>query len=171
MGTEEVAATRLNLGWTAPAFEVPDNIRAGWDARQVGARLEQDWQALFAVYARDYPALAAEFTRRMAGHLPTGWPEQAASALARIAEDVAAKATRKSSEDALNAFAPALPELFGGSADLTGSNLTRTTGAVTITAKRVAGNYISWGVREFGMSAAMNGMALHGGFIPFGEPF
>lgn len=171
LGTEEVAATRLNLGWTAPAFEVPDNIRAGWDARQVGARLEQDWQALFAVYARDYPALAAEFTRRMAGHLPTGWPEQAASALARIAEDVAAKATRKSSEDALNAFAPALPELFGGSADLTGSNLTRTTGAVTITAKRVAGNYISWGVREFGMSAAMNGMALHGGFIPFGGTF
>jgi transketolase len=171
LGPEEAAAARKFLGWTAPPFQVPDDIRAGWDARATGAGLERQWRELFAGYARDYPELAAEFTRRTAGELPQGWPAHAEIAIARIASDTAAKATRKSSEDSLNAFAPALPELFGGSADLTGSNLTRTKAAVTIGPDHVAGNYISWGVREFGMSAAMNGIALHGGYIPFGGTF
>ena len=171
LGPEEAAAARKALGWTAPPFQVPDDICAGWDARATGAGLERQWRELFAAYAGDYPELAAEFTRRMAGDLPRGWPAHAEIAIAKIAADTAARATRKSSEDALNAFAPALPELLGGSADLTGSNLTRTKAAVTIGPGHVAGNYISWGVREFGMSAAMNGMALHGGCIPFGGTF
>jgi transketolase len=171
LGPDEAAAARKFLGWTAPPFEVPEDVRSGWDARALGARLEQQWRDLFAAYARDYPELAQEFDRRMAGKLPDNWPAHAEIALTRIAADTVAKATRKSSEDALNAFAPALPELFGGSADLTGSNLTRTKAAVTVTPTKVAGNYISWGVREFGMSAAMNGMAAHGGYIPFGGTF
>ena len=171
LGPDEAAAARKFLGWTAPPFEVPDDIRTGWDAHAVGARLEQQWRDLFAAYGRDYPAVAGEFDRRMAGKLPDSWPASAEIALARIATDTAAKATRKSSEDALNAFAPNLPELFGGSADLTGSNLTRIKAAVTVAPNHVAGNYISWGVREFGMSAAMNGMAAHGGYIPFGGTF
>jgi transketolase len=171
LGAEEATAARRQLGWTAPPFEVPEDIRAGWDARARGARLEKEWRELCAAYAKDYPDLAAEFSRRMAGDLPAAWPGHVQAALARIATDTGAKATRKSSEDALNAFAPALPELFGGSADLTGSNLTRTKGAVTVRPSSVAGNYISWGVREFGMSAAMNGIAAHGGLIPFGGTF
>ncbi len=171
LGPDEAAAARKFLGWTAPPFEVPADIRTGWDAHAVGARLEQQWRDLFAAYGRDYPAAAGEFDRRMAGKLPDSWPASAESALARIATDTAAKATRKSSEDALNAFAPNLPELFGGSADLTGSNLTRIREAVTVVPNHVAGNYISWGVREFGMSAAMNGMVAHGGYIPFGGTF
>ncbi|MSR08503.1 MAG: transketolase [Gammaproteobacteria bacterium] len=171
LGPEEAAAARKFLGWTAPPFEVPPEIRAGWDALAVGARLEQQWQELFTAYGKDYPELAGEFSRRMAGELPAAWPAHAEIALARIVTDTAAKATRKSSEDALNAFSPALPELFGGSADLTGSNLTRTKAAVTVGPGHVAGNYLSWGVREFGMSAAMNGMAAHGGYIPFGGTF
>jgi transketolase len=171
LGAEEAAAARKFLGWTAPPFEVPAEIRSGWDAHTVGARLEQQWRELFAAYAKDYPALAVEFNRRMAGTLPATWSAHAEVALARIVADTAAKATRKSSEDALNAFAPGLPELFGGSADLTGSNLTRIKAAVTVVPNHVAGNYISWGVREFGMSAAMNGMAAHGGYIPFGGTF
>ena len=171
LGPDEAAAARKFLGWTSPPFEVPDDIRTGWDAHAVGARLEQQWRDLFAAYGRDYPAVAGEFDRRMAGKLPDSWPASAEIALARIATDTAAKATRKSSEDALNAFAPNLPELFGGSADLTGSNLTRIKAAVTVAPNHVAGNYISWGVREFGMAAAMNGMAAHGGYIPFGGTF
>ncbi len=171
LGPDEAAAARKVLGWTAPPFEVPDEIRAGWDAHALGARLEQQWRDLFAAYSKDYPELATEFNRRMAGKLPAAWPAHAEIALAKIVADTAAKATRKSSEDALNAFAPGLPELFGGSADLTGSNLTRTKAAVTVVPNHVAGNYISWGVREFGMSAALNGMAAHGGYIPFGGTF
>jgi transketolase len=171
LGPDEAAAARKQLNWTAPPFEVPDEIRAGWDAKAVGAGLEKEWRALFAAYAKDHPDLAGEFSRRMAGELPAGWAAHAGQAVAKIAGETAAKATRKSSEDALNVFVPALPELFGGSADLTGSNLTRTKAAVTIRPGSVAGNYISWGVREFGMSAAMNGMAVHGGLIPFGGTF
>jgi len=171
LGAEEATAARRNLGWTSPPFEVPEAVRAGWDARTRGAALEREWRALFAAYTRDFPDLAAEFNRRIAGDLPKGWTDYVQSALARIAAETGAKATRKSSEDALNALAPAVPELFGGSADLTGSNLTRTKAAVTIKPSSVAGNYISWGVREFGMAAAMNGMAAHGGFIPFGGTF
>ncbi len=171
LGPEEAAAARKFLGWTAPPFEVPDAIRAGWDAHAVGAQLEKQWRDLFAGYEREHPELAAEFGRRMAGKLPDAWPPHAQLALAKTAADTTAKATRKSSEDALNALSPALPELFGGSADLTGSNLTRTKAAVTVVPEHVAGNYISWGVREFGMSAALNGMAVHGGYIPFGGTF
>ncbi|MEO7386852.1 MAG: transketolase [Gammaproteobacteria bacterium] len=171
LGPKEAAAARKFLDWTAPPFEVPEPIRAGWDAHAVGARLESQWRELFAGYTADYPELATEFSRRMAGQLPKAWAAEAGIAIAKIAADTTAKATRKSSEDALNAFVPALPELFGGSADLTGSNLTRTRAAVTIGPGHVAGNYISWGVREFGMSAAMNGLALHGGYIPFGGTF
>jgi transketolase len=171
LGPEEAAAARKFLGWTAPPFEVPEPIRAGWDARGRGAALEQEWNTLFDRYRHEHPALAAEFERRMQGRLPGSWPAGADAALAKLASDATAKATRKSSEDTLNAFVPLLPELFGGSADLTGSNLTRTKGAVTIKPSSVAGNYISWGVREFGMSAALNGMAMHGGFIPFGGTF
>jgi len=171
LGPDEAAAARKALGWTAPPFEVPPAISAGWDARPRGVALEKAWRDLFAAYAADYPAEAAEFERRMAGRLPAEWQAQAGIAIAKIANDTAAKATRKSSEDALNAFVPLLPELFGGSADLTGSNLTRAKGAITVVPDRVAGNYMSWGVREFGMAAALNGMALHGGFIPFGGTF
>ncbi|MCL4780092.1 MAG: transketolase [Gammaproteobacteria bacterium] len=171
LGADEVAAARKNLGWEFPPFEIPAAVSAAWDARPAGARLEQEWRDLFAAYGREYPGLAAEFTRRMAGKLPDSWPAHAAAAITKIAGETAAKATRKSSEDALNAFAPGLPEFFGGSADLTGSNLTRTKTAVTIKPGQVAGNYISWGVREFGMAAAMNGIALHGGLLPFGGTF
>ncbi len=171
LGAVEAAAARHNLGWTLPPFELPDDIRAGWDARATGAALEKAWQARFTAYTAKYPELAAEFSRRMAGDLPAGWPAHADAALLSIAADTAAKATRKTSEDALNAYAPVLPELFGGSADLTGSNLTRTKAARTVVPDSVTGNYLSWGVREFGMSAAMNGMALHGGVIPFGGTF
>ncbi|MCL4720708.1 MAG: transketolase, partial [Gammaproteobacteria bacterium] len=171
LGPAEAAAARQNLGWTLPPFDMPEDIRDGWDARASGAALEQAWRELFAAYAREYPELAAEFERRMAGGLPRGWPAHADAALVSLAADTAARATRKSSEDVLNAYAPLLPELFGGSADLTGSNLTRTKAARTIGPGSVAGNYISWGVREFGMAAAMNGMALHGGVIPFGGTF
>jgi transketolase len=171
LGADEAAAARKFLGWSSPPFELPAELAAAWNARDAGARLEKEWRELFAAYAREYPEAATEFERRMAGRLPDGWATQAGIAVAKIAADTAAKATRKSSEDALNALVPLLPELFGGSADLTGSNLTRTKGAVTVTPDRVAGNYISWGVREFGMSAAINGMALHGGFIPFGGTF
>ena len=171
LGAEEVAAARKQLGWTFPPFEIPPEVSAGWDARPAGARLEQEWRALFSAYGREYPELASEFIRRMSGELPAGWSAHAAAAIAKIAGETAAKATRKSSEDALNAFVPGMPELMGGSADLTGSNFTRVKNAVTIKPGHVAGNYISWGVREFGMAAAMNGIALHGGLVPFGGTF
>ncbi|MFZ1623720.1 MAG: transketolase [Gammaproteobacteria bacterium] len=171
LGAEEVAAARTQLGWTFPPFEIPPEVSAGWDARPAGARLEQEWRALFSAYGREYPELASEFIRRMSGELPAGWSAHAAAAIAKIAGETAAKATRKSSEDALNAFVPGMPELMGGSADLTGSNFTRVKNAVTIKPGHVAGNYISWGVREFGMAAAMNGIALHGGLVPFGGTF
>ena len=163
LGAEEVAAARTQLGWTFPPFEIPPEVSAGWDARPAGARLEQEWRDLFSAYGREYPELASEFIRRMSGELPAGWSAHAAAAIAKIAGEMAAKATRKSSEDALNAFVPGMPELMGGSADLTGSNFTRVKNAVTIKPGHVAGNYISWGVREFGMAAAMNGIALHEG--------
>lgn len=171
LGAEEVAAARKQLGWTFPPFEIPPEVSADWDARPAGARLEQEWRDLFSAYGREYPELASGFIRRMSGELPAGWSAHAAAAIAKIAGETAAKATRKSSEDALNAFVPGMPELMGGSADLTGSNFTRVKNAVTIKPGHVAGNYISWGVREFGMAAAMNGIALHGGLVPFGGTF
>ncbi len=171
LGAAEVAAARAHLGWTAAPFEIPAEVRAGWDARVAGAHREAQWHEMLAGYRSAWPELAAEFERRMAGTLPAEWPARVADALAAAIADGSAKATRKASQDALNALAPALPELFGGSADLTGSNLTNHRGSVAVTPDSAAGNYLSWGVREFGMAAALNGMALHGGFIAYGGTF
>ncbi|CAG0940793.1 transketolase [Gammaproteobacteria bacterium] len=171
LGAAEVAAARERLGWTSPPFVIPDAIRAGWDARGRGERQEAGWRALFGRYAAEHPELAREFERRMRGELPDGWAATAADALARAAADTAAKATRKASLEVLNVLGPALPELIGGSADLTGSNLTLHVASVPITAQSAAGNYIHYGVREFGMSAMLNGLNLHGGFIAYGGTF
>jgi len=171
LGAAGVAALRTHLGWTAPPFEVPDDLRAAWDARAAGAAREAAWNALFAGYAAAHPALAAEFTRRQRGALPTAWAEQADLAVMALAEAATKPvATRRASQLALDALAPLLPELLGGSADLTGSNLTNFTGCRTVTPAQ-AGNYLSWGVREFGMAAALNGVALHGGLLPYGGTF
>jgi transketolase len=171
LGAAEVAAARANLGWTEPPFEVPAAIRAGWDARAAGQAAEAGWNELFARYAAAHPELAAEFRRRMAGELPADWAATAAAALGKLAGDPAPKATRKASLDVLNALKPQLPELVGGSADLTGSNLTKTAVSVPVSSDAAAGNYVFYGVREFAMSAVMNGLALHGGFIPYGGTF
>ncbi len=170
LGAAEIEATRKNLGWNHPPFEIPADIYAGWDAKARGADLEQAWNDKFAEYARAYPAEAAEFKRRMAGDLPANWNEVLAKAIADINAKGETVATRKASQIAINALAPALPEFLGGSADLTGSNLTNWTGCRHVDGKGT-GNYISYGVREFGMSAIMNGMALHGGVLPFGGTF
>jgi transketolase len=170
LGPEEVAAARKTLGWSEPPFSIPPSIRAAWDAREAGARREQAWRKLFADYAAKYPELAREFERRLAGELPTNWSAAADAAVATLAADKSAKATRKASLDALNAFAPHLPELIGGSADLTGSNLTKHKGSVPVSAEK-GGNYVFFGVREFGMAAMLNGLALHGGYIPYGGTF
>ena len=170
LGAQEIADTRKNIGWNHPPFEIPADIYAGWDARTKGTGLERLWNNKFAEYARAYPAEAAEFTRRTAGELPANWDAFLASAIAAINAKGETVATRKASQIAINALAPALPEFLGGSADLTGSNLTNWTGCHHINGKST-GNYISYGVREFGMSAIMNGMSLHGGLLPFGGTF
>ena len=170
LGATEIEATRKNIGWNYPPFEIPAEIYAGWDAKTRGQGLETLWNNKFAEYARAYPAEAAEFTRRMASELPAGFSEHAAKAIAAINAKGETVATRKASQIAINALAGALPEFVGGSADLTGSNLTNWDGCKTIR-HASAGNYISYGVREFGMSAIMNGMALHGGVLPFGGTF
>ncbi|MCH8930607.1 MAG: transketolase, partial [Proteobacteria bacterium] len=171
LGAEEVALVRDTIGWSHAPFEVPDDIRAGWDAREKGARLEQQWQQMFADYRQKHPQLGAEFQRRMAGELPDNWQEFAAGVVEEINTEAADMATRKASLRALNGFAPVLPEMLGGSADLTGSNLTYWDESKTITAEDAGGNYLYYGVREFCMSAMMNGMALHGGLIPYGATF
>jgi transketolase len=171
LGAAEVAAARKQLNWTEPPFSIPEPIRAGWDAREAGARRESEWRRLFDAYAVKYPEFAREFERRTEGRLPADWPTAARSAVEKLASDKVAKASRKSSLDALNALAPHLPELFGGSADLTGSNLTRHAGSRPWVSAGFAGNYLSYGVREFAMVAVMNGISLHGGFIPYGGTF
>jgi transketolase len=171
LGVEEVAAARRTLGWPYPPFEVPDEIRAAWDHRAQGAALEADWRALFARYQGAFPQLAREFERRTRGDLPDNWPQTAASALEAALKQTAAQATRASSQAALNVLAPALPELLGGSADLTQSNSTLFKGAHTITPDAEEGDYLHYGVREFGMTAIMNGITLHGGLIPYGGTF
>jgi len=171
LGDEEVASARKQLDWDYPPFEVPANIAAAWDGRARGASFEAAWQTLFADYALEHPEIAAEFERRMGRELPDNWSDIAAQAIADIQTAGESMATRKASLVALNAFAPALPELAGGSADLTGSNLTKHTGSKVITGDDAAGNYIYFGVREFGMSAICNGMALHGGVIPYSGTF
>ena len=170
LGAAEVAATRAALGWTAGPFELPDDVAAAWNAGEAGAARESDWQRRFASYRGAHPAEAAEFERRMAGALPAEWPAQVAAACATAAAQAEPVATRKASQNALNALAPGLPELFGGSADLTGSNLTNFKGCTPAGRDR-PGNHLSYGVREFGMAALMNGMALHGGLIPYGGTF
>ena len=173
LGAAEVDATRRALDWPYAPFEIPQDIYDAWDARARGVRLHADWQARFGAYAAAFPELAAEFSRRVAGELPADWAQIAAALQARARGVDAPTATRKSSQIALETLVPALPDLFGGSADLTGSNLT------AVKASRpwadaeadAACNYLSYGVREFGMAAMMNGMALHGGFVPYGGTF
>jgi transketolase len=171
LGADEIAAARKALGWEHEPFDVPADIAAAWNAVERGAELEGAWSRTFSAYAAEYPQLAQEFTRRMSGELPADWPAAADRAIATNNSDAASMATRKASLVALNAYAPLLPELAGGSADLTGSNLTRHAGSKVITGDDAAGNYIYFGVREFGMSAMCNGMALHGGVIPYSGTF
>ena len=170
LGDAEIAATRAAIGWPYAPFEVPDEIYAAWDGRKPGAELEARWNASFADYSKAHPQLAAEFRRRMAGDLPADWSDQVAQLVDKVAAKKETIATRKASQNAIEGFAPALPELIGGSADLAGSNLTIWSGSTAVT-KKNGGNYIYYGVREFGMSAIMNGIALHGGFIPYGATF
>jgi transketolase len=171
LGAAGVAALRQHLGWTAAPFEVPADLRAAWDAREAGAARQRDWEMRFSAYQAAYPTLAAEFKRRMSGKLPAGWADNAEAAVLALAEAATKPvATRRASQLALDALAPLLPELFGGSADLTGSNLTNFAGCRTAGPGR-AGNYLSYGVREFGMAAVMNGITLHGGLLPFGGTF
>ena len=171
LGDEEIAAARAELGWSSAPFEVPADIAAAWDGKTRGAADEAAWRELFAGYEASHPELAAEFTRRMRGELPDNWNDVADDAIAGIQAAAESMATRKASLVALNAFAPALPEMAGGSADLTGSNLTKHAGSAVITGDDAGGNYIYFGVREFGMSAICNGLALHGGVIPYSGTF
>jgi transketolase len=171
LGVEEVAGARKKLGWTAPPFEVPSELRAAWNHEKAGRAAEARWQELFGRYRNAHPALAAEFERRMRAELPPKWPDTLRTALAAGQAVTASQATRQSSQAMLNLIGPALPELFGGSADLTPSNNTLFKGARVVTPQDVEGDYLHYGVREFGMSAAMTGIALHGGFIPYGGTF
>lgn len=171
LGADEVALVRERLEWPYPPFEIPADIYAAWDATEKGAQDEQAWEALFADYALQWPELAAEFVRRMKGELPVQWAENIKHYIDDLQANPASLATRQVSQNCLNFFADMMPELMGGSADLSPSNLTRHQKSVDFTAEHGAGNYLSYGVREFGMSAIMNGLALHGGFIPYGGTF
>lgn len=171
LGVDEIAATRANLGWSHPPFEIPPEIAATWDAREAGAKAEASWREKFEAYRRDFAGLAEEFERRMSGALPDNWAERSAEILSELQSSGGDVATRKSSQIALNAFGPLLPELIGGSADLAGSNNTIWSGSVDVNEGTEDGNYIYFGVREFGMTAICNGLALHGGFIPYNATF
>ena len=174
LGADEIAAARAALNWPHAAFVVPEEVYSQWDARAQGARSEAQWQRAFESYARAHPALAAEFKRRVAGDLPPDWKAFAREQLAVVQQASPTIATRKASQNALDLLAPMLPELLGGSADLTGSNLTNFKGSIPLRHDGTGpayGNHINYGVREFGMSAIMNGIALHGGHIPYGGTF
>ena len=171
LGADEVAATRKAIGWPYEPFVIPDEIRAAWDHRRRGAAAESGWVELFGRYRNAFPELAREFERRMRGDLPQGWPAAIGAATAAMVKEASPKATRQSSQSVLDVIGPALPEFMGGSADLTGSNNTLFKGSRTVTPEDLSGDYIHYGVREFGMTAAMNGMALHGGLIPYGGTF
>ena len=171
LGADEVAAARKQLGWNYPPFVVPDEIRAAWDHRGPGAALEAQWRALLQRYTAAFPQEAREFERRTQGTLPADWQEIAARALQAAQQQSAAQATRASSQAVLNVLGPAMPELLGGSADLTTSNSTLFKGARTITPQDEIGDYLHYGVREFGMTAIMNGISLHSGLIPYGGTF
>ena len=170
LGLEEVAATRANIGWNHEPFVIPADVYAGWDQKAKGAAAEAAWNTKFAAYKAAFPAEAAEFTRRMAGGLPANWKAETDKIIAATNEKAEGNASRKASQNAIGALAPLLPEFLGGSADLTGSNLTSCSSFTHVDAKK-PGNYISYGVREFGMAAIMNGVALHGGLLPFGGTF
>ncbi len=171
LGDEEIAGAREQLGWSHPPFEVPDDIRAGWDARDRGAAAEQDWQATFETYRAAFPAEADELERRMRGDMPEGWADATREIVLDLQAGAADVATRKSSEIALDAFGPLLPELVGGSADLAGSNNTIWKGSVDVMDGTPEGNYVYYGVREFGMTAISSGIGLHGGFVPYNATF
>ena len=170
LGAKEVAATRAAIGWDYAPFDIPRHVYEAWDARGQGAVYESDWMRSFAEYARNYPAEAREFERRMRGDLPAGFAQRVRELIAVAKQKAQTVATRKASQDAIEGIAPILPELIGGSADLAGSNLTLWSGSRAITAQS-GGNYLYYGVREFGMAAIMNGIALHGGFVPYGGTF
>lgn len=171
LGDEEIAATREAIGWPYAPFEIPAEVYAAWDHKEEGRKIEGEWEAMFAEYEKTYPELAAELKRRLAGELPEGWSDVVMDALCAAEEAQEMMATRKASQKALNALAPALPELLGGSADLTGSNLTNWSGVKSLNSGEFDARHISYGVREFGMSAVMNGIALYGGFIPYAATF
>ncbi|MBT8767759.1 transketolase [Metapseudomonas boanensis] len=171
LGADEIALTRAALGWNHAPFEVPADIYAEWDAKVAGAAREAAWNERFAAYAAAHPELAAEFQRRIKGELPADFSAKADAYIAEVASKGETIASRKASQNALNAFGPLLPEFLGGSADLAGSNLTLWKGCKGVSAEDATGNYMYYGVREFGMSAIMNGIALHGGFIPYGATF
>src|SRR5699024_8595404 len=171
LGDEEIIATRKQLGWDHGPFEIPAEVYAGWDAKEKGAKAEQAWNDAFAAYQAEHPELAAELKRRLNGDLPAEWAEKSEQVIQQLQANPAKIATRKASQNALNEFGALLPELLGGSADLAPSNLTMHNGSVPISATDAGGNYLHYGVREFGMSAIMNGVALHDGFIPYGGTF
>lgn len=170
LGAAEIAAAREQLGWPYPPFEIPADVYAAWDARAQGAQSEAQWNTLYGAYRSAYPELAAELDRRLSGMLPADFSAKAAAWIAEVNEKSETVASRKASQNALNAYGPLLPELLGGSADLAGSNLTLWKGCRGVQT-HADGNYVHYGVREFGMSAIMNGVALHGGFIPYGATF
>jgi transketolase len=172
LGAEEIALTRTALGWEyEEPFFVPEEIYSAWDAREAGEKAEEAWEQLFASYSSTYPELAAEYSQRMSGSLPSGWEEAMDTYIAALQEEGAKVATRKASQNAIEQLGSLLPALFGGSADLAPSNLTMWSGSKAVTAGDADGNYVHYGVREFGMTALMNGLALHGGFIPYGGTF
>jgi len=170
LGEEEINLTKAALGWDHAAFEVPADVYAGWDAKEKGAAAEAAWNDKFAAYKAEFPAEAAEYERRMAGEMPADWAQKSADYIASVAADAKSPATRQASLASIEAYSPMLPELFGGSADLGCSNLTEWSGYKPMDANEVP-NYIRYGVREFGMSAIMNGITLHGGLVPFGSTF
>ena len=171
LGDDEIAATREALGWSHPPFEIPGEIYAAWDAKAKGQGFESEWDERFAAYRTDYPELAEEFSRRFNGDLPENWQQATENIIADLQEAGATVATRKASQIALDAFGPLLPELIGGSADLAGSNNTIWKQSVDVNDGTADGNYIYFGVREFGMAAICNGLGLHGGFIPYNATF
>lgn len=171
LGDDEIAVVRKELDWSAGAFEVPADIKSAWDASSKGEQVQSAWQVKFDAYAAEHPALAAELTRRLQGDLPSNWHDFAQTWLDDVQANGADVATRKASQIALEKAQSVLPELFGGSADLTGSNLTKTAHSTIVEPARHQGNYMFYGVREFGMAAIMNGIALYGGFIPYGGTF
>ncbi|MBD3585527.1 transketolase [Salinimonas sp. HHU 13199] len=171
LGEDEIELTRKELGWTAPAFEVPSDVYAEWDAKERGQKAQSDWEAAFADYKKAYPELAAEFERRVANKAPENFVEVADEYIAKLQANPETVATRKASQATLNAYGPVLPELLGGSADLAASNLTLWDDSKGVETGDASGNYIYYGVREFAMSAMMNGISLHGGFKAYGATF